>query len=209
MVLGIELKLRMKGIDDVTSRIRLPYVFAAALGVTLAIALVAVLSVQTVFGDESNDGRLEEGSELISEAAISVDEAISIAEAEASGIAEDAELERQGDRLVFEIEVGETDVYIDANDGSVLSVDGDDDVNDRDDDDEDGDWDDSDERNLGEPAITRDEAVTAAQTEVSGDVTEVELDDEAGRLVWTVEIGQQEVNVDALDGTILSVENDD
>ncbi len=185
----------MKGIDDVTSRIRLPYVFAAALGVTLAVAMIAVLSVQTVFGDESDSGRLEEGRELVSEASISVDEAISIAESEAAGRAEDIELERQGTRLVYEIEVGETDVYIDADDGSVLAVD--------------NDMDDRDERRLGEPAITRDEAIAAAQAEVSGNVTEIELDDEAGRLVWAIEIGQQEINVDALDGTILSVEYDD
>jgi len=191
-----------------TSRIRLPYVFAAALGVALAVGLIATLAVQDVFGEDNGNGRLEEGSELVSEASLSVDEAISIAESEASGTAEDAELERQGDRLVYEIEVGETDVYIDANDGSVLAVDSDDDANERDDDDGDLD-DDGEERDFGEPAITREEAIAAAQAEVSGDVSEVELDVEAGRLVYSVEIGQQEVHVDALDGSVLSVENDD
>ena len=191
-----------------TSRMRLPYVFAAALGVALAVGLIATLAVQDVFGEDNGNGRLEEGSELVSEASLSVDEAISIAESEASGTAEDAELERQGDRLVYEIEVGETDVYIDANDGSVLAVDSDDDANERDDDDGELD-DDGEERDFGEPAITREEAIAAAQAEVSGDVSEVELDVEAGRLVYSVEIGQQEVHVDALDGSVLSVENDD
>lgn len=194
------------------SRIRLPHIFAAALGVALAVGLIAVLSVQIALGDEDGSDRLEEGSELVGEASISPGEAIAIAESEASGTAEDAELERRGDQLVYEVEVGETDVYVDANDGSVLSVDVEDDGDDdRDDMDDDGELDDDDDATgeFGEPAITRDEAIAAAQAEVPGDVSEVELDVEAGTLVYSVEIGNQEVNVDAMDGTVLSVEDDD
>lgn len=56
--------------------------------------------------------------------------------------------------------------------------------------------------------ITADEASAAAQAEVPGDVQEVELDNENGSLVYSVEIGGQDVKVDAGTGAVLHIEAD-
>lgn len=183
------------------ARTRLPVIFAATLGVAVAIGLIAVLSVQVAFGDEDNDG-LDDGSHLQSEAAISVDEAIAIAEGEASGPIDDIELEQGRDGLFYEIEVGETDVYVNAEDGSVLSVDEDLDGDDR--------WDDDDE--IGpdvQPEISVEQAIEIAESEVDGTAHDVELEREHGTLVYSVEIGNQEVEIDATTGEILATEFDD
>lgn len=177
-------------------RMRLPVIFAATLGVVLALALVATLSVRTVLGDDSSTGELDEGSELLSEAAISVEEAVAVAQSAGSGSTGDVELERSGDQLVYEVEVGQADVYIDAMTGEVLGTDPED-------------ADDNDDEAGGEPAVSMEQAIAAAQAAASGAVGEVELDNELGRLVYSVEIGNQEVLVDAAAGTVLSVEQDD
>jgi uncharacterized membrane protein YkoI len=54
--------------------------------------------------------------------------------------------------------------------------------------------------------ITPDEASAAAQAEVSGAVQKVELENENGSLVYSVEIGGKDVKVDAGTGTVLQVE---
>jgi uncharacterized membrane protein YkoI len=173
---------------------RLSVIFAITLAVVLAVGLAATLSVRAVLGDESSDGPLDEGSELLSEASISIEEAIAIAQTAASGAVGDVELERSGDQLIYEIEVGESDVYVDAMSGDLLGTE-------RDDDDTDA--------ALGEPELSAEQAIAAAQEAASGTVGEVELESELGRLVYSVEIGNQEVVVDATDGSVLSVEQDD
>lgn len=178
------------------TRMRLPVIFAATLGVVLALALVATLSVRTVRGDDGSNGQLDEGSELLSEASISVEEAVAIAQAAGSGSTGDVELERSGGQLVYEVEVGQTDVYIDAMTGEVLGTDPED-------------ADDNDAEAMGEPAVSVEQAIAAAQAAASGAVGEVELDSELGRLVYSVEVGNQEVLVDAADGAVLSVDHDD
>ncbi len=56
--------------------------------------------------------------------------------------------------------------------------------------------------------ITADEAVAAAQAKVPGDVQKVELENENGSLVYSVEIGGKDVKVDAGTGAVLHVESD-
>lgn len=56
--------------------------------------------------------------------------------------------------------------------------------------------------------ISTDEAVAAATAEVPGDAGKVELDNENGSLVYSVEIGGQDVKVDAGTGVVLQVESD-
>ena len=59
----------------------------------------------------------------------------------------------------------------------------------------------------GTPAITADEAQTAALTAHSGTVVQTELDDENGQLVYSVEFdGGVDVKVDAMTGEVLSTE---
>jgi uncharacterized membrane protein YkoI len=56
--------------------------------------------------------------------------------------------------------------------------------------------------------ITADEASAAAQAEVPGDVQKVELENENGSLVYSVDIGGQDVKVDAGTGAVLHIESD-
>jgi uncharacterized membrane protein YkoI len=74
---------------------------------------------------------IDDGSELVSEATISLDAAIATAQTAASGpLDNEVDLERQGDRLVYEIEVGDTEVMVDAQDGSIIATDMNDDADD-------------------------------------------------------------------------------
>jgi uncharacterized membrane protein YkoI len=64
-----------------------------------------------------------------------------------------------------------------------------------------------DEAPAGTPAITADQAQAAAEASLSaGTASKVELDDENGQLVYSVEIGSSEVKVDATTGAVLGVE---
>lgn len=54
--------------------------------------------------------------------------------------------------------------------------------------------------------ITADQAKVAAQAKVSGTVSSVKLDDEDGTAVYEVVIGNQEVKVNAVDGSIMKIE---
>ncbi|MDQ3547558.1 MAG: PepSY domain-containing protein [Chloroflexota bacterium] len=156
--------------------------------------------------DNWRGGRLDDGRRMLSDADISVEEAIAIAEGAATGRVDDIELERFGDRLLYQIEVGRADVFVDANSGEVVAVDPDDDGDD---------WRDDrvgfeNDTNMGdEVAITPQQAIEAARGAAEGFVDDVELDRHAGRFVYTVEVGRSEVLVDANTGSILSVEIDD
>jgi uncharacterized membrane protein YkoI len=55
--------------------------------------------------------------------------------------------------------------------------------------------------------ITPEQASAAAQADVPGDVQKVELDNENGSLVYSVEIGGKDVKVDAGNGAVLHVES--
>lgn len=201
------------------SRIRWPYTLAA-IGVALliAVAWMASTSTNVVLGQESQAPFVDDGRGLLDQATISLDDAIATAQSVASGpLDHEVDLDREGDRLVYEIEIGNTEVKVDANDGSIVNTDANDDVDDDDtnddvDDDDinDGvDDDDFDNTQSLDPAISADEAIQAAQTAAPGTVRDVELEYEDGRLVYTIDIGQNEVEVDATDGSVLSVEADD
>lgn len=56
--------------------------------------------------------------------------------------------------------------------------------------------------------ITPEQAIAAAQAEVPGASQKVELDNENGSLVYSVEIGGKDVKVDAGTGAVLHVESD-
>ena len=61
----------------------------------------------------------------------------------------------------------------------------------------------------GQAKITADQAKQAAEAQVSGTASSVELDNENGSLVYEVKIGNQELKVDAGNGSILKIEQDD
>jgi uncharacterized membrane protein YkoI len=59
----------------------------------------------------------------------------------------------------------------------------------------------------GTPAITAEEAQATAEAYLNaGTATQVELDDEDGQLIYSVEIGGTDVKVDAMTGTVLGTE---
>lgn len=61
----------------------------------------------------------------------------------------------------------------------------------------------------GTPAITVDRARAAAEAYLNaGKATKVQLDDENGKLVYSIEIGTSDVKVDAMTGAVLGVDSD-
>ena len=61
----------------------------------------------------------------------------------------------------------------------------------------------------GTPAITADQAQATAEAHLNaGTATKVELDDENGQLVYSVEIGTSDVKVEAMTGAVLGVDTD-
>jgi uncharacterized membrane protein YkoI len=72
--------------------------------------------------DRDESGTLDDGAGLMSEASITLEEAITAAQGAAEGNLGDVELERQGDQLIYEVEIGNQDVIVDANDGSIVRI---------------------------------------------------------------------------------------
>ncbi|OGC88893.1 hypothetical protein A2419_02600 [Candidatus Adlerbacteria bacterium RIFOXYC1_FULL_48_26] len=57
--------------------------------------------------------------------------------------------------------------------------------------------------------ITADQAKQVAETKLGGTATSIQLEDEDGTVVYNVVIGDQEVKVNAADGTITKIESAD
>ncbi len=71
-------------------------------------------------------GTLDDGADLLSQAGISIDAAIQAAQGAASGAVGEVDLERASGVLVFNVDVGNQDVAVDAATGAVLSTSADD-----------------------------------------------------------------------------------
>ncbi|MBS4196572.1 PepSY domain-containing protein [Lederbergia citri] len=139
-----------------------------------------------------------------------------IALKEINGKVTDVEVEKEHGTLTYDIEVTDTngvkhDVVIDANSGKVLKTE-----TDNEKDDNDGEVSDDDEQAQlqKEAKITKEESSSIAQTEVKGEVTDVQLEDEDGVIVYGVEIKDQQgqkndVKIDAKTGKVLKVEKAD
>ena len=65
-------------------------------------------------------GQIDDGAEHLDQASISLDEAIAAAQAAYTGALDAVELESYQGRLVFNVEIGDKDVMVDAEDGRVL-----------------------------------------------------------------------------------------
>ena len=61
---------------------------------------------------------------------------------------------------------------------------------------------------LPQASITLDQAIAAAQAAAGGVLGEIDLEDYQGKLAFNVEIGDQDVKVDATDGSILGMGED-
>lgn len=164
---------------------------------------VAVANLQTSAGATATTTQSGEPA-AAGELQISPDAAVEIAQTVASGTVDGFDIEWRRDRAFYDIEIGNTDVIVDAQDGSIIRVETDDD-----DDDDWDDWFDRDDRQAAVPGITIGEAIRVAEAETTGTVDDVELDYERGHLVYSIEIGREEVIVDAADGAVLSVHHHD
>jgi len=76
--------------------------------------------------EPQQSGVLDDGKDLLPQAQITLDQAIGSAQSAASGPVGEVDLEHAGGRLVFNVDVGDKDVKVDANDGSIVAVDKDD-----------------------------------------------------------------------------------
>jgi uncharacterized membrane protein YkoI len=85
-------------------------------------------NVQNMCGDlqagdsTAQSGTIDDGKELLPQATLTVEQAISAAQAVATGSVGEIDLEHADGRLVFNIEIGNQDVKIDAADGSVVGM---------------------------------------------------------------------------------------
>jgi uncharacterized membrane protein YkoI len=149
------------------------------------------------------------------------DEAVQIAINEhPNTTANHVELDDEDGRAVYEISLSNGyEVEVDGSDGRILDTETDGDDDDRDDDRDDRDDDEDDRAEAGtlddgasllpEASISLEQAITAAQAAADGTLGEVDLEYVGERLVFNVDIGNNDVKVDAADGSIVSVDSDD
>jgi uncharacterized membrane protein YkoI len=76
--------------------------------------------------DLQQSGVLDDGKDLLPQAQITLDHAIAAAQSAASGAVGEIDLEQTHGRLVFNVDIGDKDVKVDASDGSIVAVDSDD-----------------------------------------------------------------------------------
>ena len=158
---------------------------------------------------------------LEKEATITKEESISIALKEVSGKVTDVELEDEDGTIVYGVEIVdaqgiEHDVKVDAKTGKVLKVEADDEEETEGAEENDGEVSDkAEQEQLAKLAkISQEEGISIALQEVKGNVTDVELEDEDGTIVYGVEIVDAEglkhdVKVDAKTGKVVKVDLDD
>lgn len=159
-------------------------------------------------GDQTvQPGQLDDGKELQSQAMVTLDQAVATAQGAAQGDLGEVDLEMRDGTLVYTIDIGANDVHVDAKNGSVVSVTASDESCDSETPVAAGTLDDGKEFQ-SQAKITIDQAITAAQRAATGDVGEIDLEMRDGTLVYTVDIGDQDVHVDAATGTVVDIGKD-
>jgi uncharacterized membrane protein YkoI len=76
--------------------------------------------------EPQQSGVLDDGKDLLPQAQITVDQAIAAGQSAASGPVGEIDLEQAHGRLVFNVDIGDKDVKVDASNGSIVTVDSDD-----------------------------------------------------------------------------------
>ena len=61
----------------------------------------------------------------------------------------------------------------------------------------------------GQASISIEQAVSAARTAATGSIGEIDLEHRGGQLVYNVDVGSNDVKVDASDGTVVAVDSHD
>jgi uncharacterized membrane protein YkoI len=106
-------------------------VIALALGIAILGGGVIDGSAQEDDGPDENEsqvaaGTLDDGASLLPQAGITLEAAVQAARGAASGALGEVDLEYLGGKLVFNVDIGNQDVKVDAASGAVLSIDADD-----------------------------------------------------------------------------------
>ena len=96
---------------------------AAIVGIAALGALGGVAASSGAAGGAASGGsRLDDGAALLGQAKISERHAISAAQGAADGALNEVDLEQYAGKLVFNVDVGSSDVKVDAGSGKVLDV---------------------------------------------------------------------------------------
>jgi uncharacterized membrane protein YkoI len=105
----------------------------AALTLTSRLTSAGSPAGSTAIEDGADDGetsagagQLDDGKDLLPQAGISIDAAIAAARGAASGAVGEIDLEHYNGKLVFNVDIGDHDVKVDASTGAVLAADQDD-----------------------------------------------------------------------------------
>lgn len=106
-------------------------------GLVAIIAMIATGATVAsgVVTSSGTPGQIDDGAELLDQASISLEAAIAAAQAAASGKVGEVDLEFYQGRLVFNVDIGDQDVKVDAENGTVLGQESEDANDDQDDDD--------------------------------------------------------------------------
>ncbi|KOP83913.1 hypothetical protein AN957_07990 [Cytobacillus solani] len=148
---------------------------------------------------------------------ITAQDAEKIALTKAEGKVESVELENRFGQRYFDVDIEngkiDYDIHIDAYSGDVLKVKEQMDM----DDDWDDDWDDDnfDEKinTSNKNLLSSEKAIEIAEKTVNGKVTEMDKDEDDGRMIYEFELktikGKVDLELDAITGNVLNVEYDD
>jgi uncharacterized membrane protein YkoI len=152
---------------------------------------------------------------LLPQAKITVEQAITEAQTQLAGSLGTLELEHRNGALVFEVTIGDQEVFVDATTGQTVAVQpvaqqySDASGCEQDSPDtalgtlEDG------KDLLSQATITVDQAATIAQAVAPGQLGAIDLEREHGSLEYHVTVGDQEVTIDATTGAVLGINRDD
>ncbi|MED3551370.1 PepSY domain-containing protein [Cytobacillus praedii] len=144
---------------------------------------------------------------------ITAQEAEKIALTKAEGRVESVELENRFGQRYFDVDIEngnmDYDIHIDAYSGDVLKV--------KEQMDMDDDWDDDnfDEKinTSNKNLLSSEKAIEIAEKTVNGKVTEMDKDEDDGRMIYEFELktnkGKVDLELDAITGDVLNVEYDD
>ena len=94
----------------------------AALAALMATTSIAGGFLLTSGASAGQGGVLDDGKDLLPQARISLSQAIAAAQTAASGEIDEVDLEYYNGVLVFNVDVGDQDVKVDANTGAVLGT---------------------------------------------------------------------------------------
>lgn len=98
----------------------------AIAGVALSAAVVVAYVAMPRGASAGRGGELDDGADLLPRAGITLDAAIAAAQAGRSGAIGEVDLEEWNGTLVFNVDVGDEDVKVDAATGEVLAAERDD-----------------------------------------------------------------------------------